>query len=157
MLPARKTILLFGTLVVASAGCKTERLLGPQASTDLAARAATAPTDLMASAYAWRISLWWQDNSWQDGPTKENGFRLERCEQVICNDEDFSLVAITQYGWNFYDDAYVVAGTTYTYRVRAFNSAGASEASNEASATACFVTTDPDGYYVCVDPETLAP
>ena len=116
-----------------------------------------APTELMAGAYAWRISLWWQDNSWQDGPTKEDGFRVERCEQVVCNDDDFRLIAVTPYGWNFYNDGDVVPGTTYTYRVRAFNSAGASAASNEASATACVVATDPEGYYVCADPETLAP
>jgi hypothetical protein len=87
---------------------------------------------------------------------REDGFRVERCEAVACGDADFTVIAEHLRGsfeWNFYLDYAVEPGTTYTYRVRAFNSAGES-VSNEASATACFVGTDWEGggYYICVDP-----
>jgi predicted phage tail protein len=114
-----------------------------------------APGPLTASVHPWRIELWWSDNA-GDGVNREDGFRVERCEAVACGDADFTVIAEHLRGsfeWNFYLDYAVEPGTTYTYRVRAFNSAGES-VSNEASATACFVGTDWEGggYYICVDP-----
>jgi len=117
-----------------------------------------APGPLSTSVRPWMIEVWWRDNAWE-GANKEDGFKVERCEAVACGDADFTVIAVNLKGenylaWNFYNDTDVQPGSTYTYRVRAFNSAGQSAPSNAASATACFVDTDWEGggYYICVDP-----
>ncbi len=116
-----------------------------------------APGPLTASVYPWQIILWWGDNAWA-GVNKEDGFKVERCQVAVCSDADFAVIAVNlngeSFSYNYLNDAAVQPGTTYTYRVRAFNSAGESAPSNEASATACFVDTDWEGggYYICVYP-----
>lgn len=115
-----------------------------------------APGPLAPSVFPWRIELWWSDNA-QEGANREDGFKVERCEAAACGDADFTVLAVHLRGsfeWNWYIDYAVQPGTTYTYRVRAFNAAGESAPSNAASATACFVETDWEGggYYICVYP-----
>src|SRR5438046_5641270 len=122
-----------------------------------------APGPLSTSVRPWMIEVWWRDNAWE-GANKEDGFKVERCSGTVCGDADFTLIAVNQrvcwsvdapcYAENFYNDTAVQPGSTYTYRVRAFNSAGESAPSNAASATACFVDTDWEGggYYICVYP-----
>ena len=59
------------------------------------------------------------------------------------------MIATTGKSVQSYGDYSAAWGTTYTYRVRAFNGAGDSAPSNEASATACFVEMADDGTYYC--------
>ncbi len=86
-----------------------------------------APTGLSASANgASQIDLNWTDNS-----TNEDGFKIES------HDGDGNFAEIATVGANTVDfsDTGLNASTTYTYRVRAFNSDGNSNDSNEVSAT----------------------
>jgi predicted phage tail protein len=88
-----------------------------------------APSNLLASALSkTQISLSWTDNS-----ANETGFRIERCAGANCT----NFVEITTVGANIknYTNTGLKRNTTYRYRVRAFNSAGASAYSNTATAT----------------------
>jgi Divergent InlB B-repeat domain len=71
------------------------------------------------------LTLTWQDNS-----TNEDGFKIERGVSG-------SYAEIASVGPNIqsYTDTSILAGTTYCYRVRAFNSYGISSPSNESCAT----------------------
>lgn len=81
-----------------------------------------APGNLEASASSCtQIDLSWTDNS-----DNESGFEIER---------DGSLLTTVGANVTFYADTTVFEDTTYSYRVRAFNDAGSSAYSNEASAT----------------------
>ena len=104
----------------------------------------TPPFDLSAEAYPWMIALMWVPTS-----TDHDGFIIERCAGVVCSDSDFVVIATTVKVAQGYSDYYAAWGATYTYRVRAFNSGGASTPSNEASATACYVLLADDGTYYC--------
>ena len=106
-----------------------------------------APADLTAEAVTWQIVLWWLPNS-----TDQDGFRIERCQGIVCSEVDFAVIATTDKNARSYGDYGAAWGTTYTYRVRAFNGAGDSAPSNEASATACFVELADDGSYYCRTP-----
>lgn len=68
--------------------------------------------------------------SWQDNSTNEDGFKIERGVSG-------SYAEIASVGPNIqsYTDTGLLAGTTFCYRVRAFNSSGVSSASNESCAT----------------------
>jgi hypothetical protein len=85
-----------------------------------------APTGLNAVSMANKGFLTWTDNS-----NNETGFKIERKTAAT------AYVEIAQQGSNAttYLDAAVVVGTAYTYRVRAFNAAGDSAFSNEATVT----------------------
>lgn len=86
----------------------------------------TAPVNLTAQAINnSQVMLNWTDTS-----ANESGFQIER------RTGDGPYVRIAQVGPNIvsYLDGRLSGGETYTYRVRAFNSGGASEWSNEASA-----------------------
>ena len=88
-----------------------------------------APSNLLASALSkTQISLSWTDNS-----ANETGFRIERCAGANCT----NFIEITTVGANIknYTNTGLKRNTTYRYRVRAFNSAGASAYSNTATAT----------------------
>ncbi len=87
-----------------------------------------APGNLNAQATSSsHISLRWRDNS-----GNENGFRIERCQGAGCT----NFATVGQVGVNItsFTDAGLAKNTTYTYRVRAFNSVGDSAPSNTASA-----------------------
>jgi len=88
-----------------------------------------APSNLSATAISsTQINLAWTDNS-----TNEDGFRVERCSGAGCT----NFVQIAQLGSNVssYSNTGLIAATNYSYRVRAFNSAGDSANSSTASAT----------------------
>lgn len=86
-----------------------------------------APSGLFATAAsADRIDLGWADNS-----GNEEGFDLERREVGSL----FTQLAIVAPDTTRFIDLDVQPGTTYEYRVRAFNSTGSSAFSNIATAT----------------------
>jgi subtilisin family serine protease len=93
----------------------------------------TAPSNLTSSVISTsQINLSWSDNS-----SNEDGFRLERCTAAVANCPDANFVQITQVGASVtsFNNVGLQAQTTYTYRVRAFNSAGSSAYSNSVQAT----------------------
>ena len=88
-----------------------------------------APSNLAAAAATdSQINLSWADNS-----ANEEGFEVERCVGAGC--ANFQWLAETGAGVTAYADAGLAAGTTYRYRVRAFNGSGDSNYSDEAAAT----------------------
>jgi hypothetical protein len=88
----------------------------------------TAPTNLLATAVAVRtIALTWTDNS-----AGENGFQIERS----VNGKGFSQIATVGANVTSFSQSGLRRGRTYSYRVRAYNSAGYSAYSNIAGATA---------------------
>jgi subtilisin family serine protease len=93
----------------------------------------TAPSNLSSlAASSSQINLSWSDNS-----TSEDGFRLERCNSpaASCLDANFTQITQTAPNVTSFNDTGLLAGTTYTYRVRAFNSAGNSSYSNSVEGT----------------------
>ncbi len=101
------------------------RLL-PAVPTPPAATAPNAPSGLTATAATSAINLAWTDNS-----SDEDGFQIERSTDGV----NFSALATVAANVTSYSDSSAVAGTTYAYRIVAYNSAGASLASNIASAS----------------------
>jgi hypothetical protein len=89
--------------------------------------APSAPASLTATAVSTsRIDLAWSDTS-----SNEDGFRVERSTDGTT----FSVVATLGAGVTSYQSTGLASATTYSYRVRAFNAAGESIASNVATAT----------------------
>lgn len=89
-----------------------------------------APSNLSATSLSdVRIDLAWSDNS-----DNEDGFAIERSTEGI----SWAEIGRVERDITSYSDALLNAETTYSYRVRAFNSAGYSAYSNSTSAT-----TDP--------------
>jgi len=68
--------------------------------------------------------------SWQDNSTNEDGFKIERAVSG-----SYGEIASVASNTDTYTDSGLLAGTTYCYRVRSFNSSGVSSASNESCAT----------------------
>lgn len=90
--------------------------------------APTAPTGLVVSTVsASQVNLAWGDNS-----GNESGFRIER---KLARLGSWQAVATVSAGSGTYSSIGLASGTTYLYRVIAFNDAGSSAPSNEASAT----------------------
>lgn len=85
----------------------------------------TAPTGLSAQSGPFEITLRWNDNS-----GNEDGFRVERQDSF----GNFVQVAAVGANTRSYTDSPLSPSTTYTYRIKAFNAAGESAASNTASA-----------------------
>jgi titin len=85
------------------------------------------PTNLSASALSTtEIKLTWSDNS-----DNEDGFKLERKEEGGTYAEIKTLSTNT----TSYTDTGLIPNTKYYYRIRAYNSVGYSDYSNEANAT----------------------
>lgn len=75
-----------------------------------------------------QINLTWLDNA-----SNEDGFRIERCAGPGCS--AFAEIGTAGVNAASYQDAGLNAGTTYTYRVRAYNAVGMSPYSSAQSAT----------------------
>ncbi|MBP1750244.1 MAG: hypothetical protein H6Q52_2783, partial [Deltaproteobacteria bacterium] len=71
--------------------------------------------------------------SWTDNSTNEQGFKIERCQGSGCT--NFGQIATVGANVTTYWNTGLTASTTYTYRVRAYNTAGDSGNSSPASAT----------------------
>jgi hypothetical protein len=96
--------------------------------------APAAPTNLSASAgSSSAINLTWSDNS-----SNENGFQVERLVNGT-----WTQVAVVGANVTSWQDTGLAAGTSYSYRVRAYNAAGESAYSNTASATTSPAATTP--------------
>jgi Fibronectin type III domain len=92
------------------------------------APALVAPSQLDATAVSSsQIRLRWQDNA-----GTEDGFRIERCAGTGC--AAFTQVAVVGHDVTSYLDSGLARNAGYSYRVRAFNSGGASAYSNTATA-----------------------
>jgi len=86
-----------------------------------------APSDLSATAAsASQINLSWTDNSGD-----EDGFKVERS----LDGSTWTQVAAVGTNVTFYQDVSLTCGTTYYYRVKAYNEGGDSDYSNLAYAT----------------------
>jgi hypothetical protein len=86
------------------------------------------PTQLNAQAAAAnRINLRWADTS-----NNETGFVIERCQGGNCT--NYTEIMRVGAGVTTYVDTAVARNTSYSYRVRAFNDAATSGASNTATA-----------------------
>jgi hypothetical protein len=94
----------------------------------------SAPTGLMVAlgTTASQLRL-----SWTDAATNEDGFKVERKTGVNGTYGQLATVVANSTG---YVDAAVTAGTTYCYRVQAYNTTGDSAYSNEACATPASAT-----------------
>ena len=75
--------------------------------------------------------------TWSDASTNEDGFKIERATGTT---GAYGQLATVAAGTSGYVDAAVTAGTTYCYRVRAYNSAGDSAYSNAACGTPASAT-----------------
>jgi hypothetical protein len=94
------------------------------------------PTDLVATTVSGSaIDLTWSDNA-----GNELGYRVERCSGEGC--DTFAEIADLGEDANSYSDAGLEINTSYTYRVQAYNAAGNSAHSNEATANT-FLPADP--------------
>ncbi len=88
----------------------------------------TAPINLTATSTSFsRIDLQWEDTS-----SNETGFKIERKTGIGGTYSEIDSVGI---GQTAYASTELMGGTTYYYRVRAFNNDGPSGYSNEASST----------------------
>lgn len=79
--------------------------------------------------------------SWTDSSGNESGFKIERCSGSSCS--NFVQMASVAANVNIYSDSGLPAGTAYSYRVRAYNSAGYSGYSNTASASTLSTSSSP--------------
>ena len=97
--------------------------------------APAAPTNLTAAVVSTsRVNLTWTDNS-----TNEAGFKVERSTDGV----NFTQVAIVAANSTSYASTGLLAGTTYTFRVRAYDGPNHSAYSNTASATTAAGPGDP--------------
>lgn len=100
--------------------------------------APNAPTGLTAAATASnRINLAWTDNSLTEG-----GFKIYRLQDAGA----WTLVTSVGANVTTYSDIPLIPSTTYTYKVTAFNGAGESTDSNQATQTTYSSTVIPAGY-----------
>jgi hypothetical protein len=98
----------------------------------------TAPSGLAASASGLNINLTWTDNS-----SDETGFKLER--KTGSGGTYAEIAPSIAANATSYADNGLTAGTTYYYRLRAYNAAGNSSYTTEVSATTLAAPTAPSG------------
>ena len=70
--------------------------------------------------------------TWTDSDTTETGFKIERCTGV--GGSDFAQITTVAANVTSYSNTGLTASTSYSYRVRAYNTAGNSDYSNTATA-----------------------
>lgn len=105
-------------------GARLSRIYAVVTYTPLAA-----PSSLTASAPSpSEVDLAWNDNS-----TFEDGFSIER--RNVTASSTFAVLATTTANVTSFNDTSVASGTTYDYRVRAFDIGGSSGYSNTAEIT----------------------
>jgi serine protease len=105
------------------------RLLYSRFSGGTTPTAPNAPSSLAASAVSSsQINLSWTDNA-----GNEDGFRIERCTGSGCT--GFAQIATLGANATSFSNTGLGAGTSYSYRVLAYNAGGSSAYSNTASAT----------------------
>lgn len=115
------TAVWFDDLMVA-----TRRIPDPNVSTP------NAPDSLSLSTItAGSVTVNWRVNSHNGTPQDDAGFLVERCNGTSATcfpgpQSGFTQIATTAAGASSFVDNTVVAGTTYTYRVRATNTSGRS-------------------------------
>lgn len=80
--------------------------------------------------------------TWTDSATTEDGFKIERCEGAGCS--SFAQIGTTGANVASYTSSGLKADTSYTYRVRAYNTVGNSAYSNAASGTTQTAPTPPN-------------
>jgi hypothetical protein len=103
------------------------RVIGKE-GTYCSTSAPAAPSGLSATAASSsQINL-----TWTDSDNTETGFKIERCTGAECS--DFELIATVGMNATSYSNTDLTASTSYSYRVRAYNTTGDSEYSNTASA-----------------------
>jgi hypothetical protein len=88
-----------------------------------------APTNLAATV----ISKSQINLSWTDNATNETGFYIERCKGSTCT--NFTRIATVGANVTTYANTGLAKGTTYRYRVQAYNASGTSAYSNIVTAT----------------------
>ena len=114
-----------------------------------------APTGLVATA----VSSSQIDLSWQDNSDNEDGFRIYRSDTGA--EGTFSLIATVGADVETYSDTDL--GSTYYYRVRAFNAVGDSNYTEDSATTpapedegeGCFIATAAYGSYLDSHVQTL--
>jgi subtilisin len=108
---------------------------GASVSLSWALLAPDAPTNLGAFPAASTTAI---NLSWEHNRTNVSGFKIERW-----NGGGYSEIATVGANTTAYTDSPLAQETTYTYRVRAYNSAGNSAYSNDSSATTRLPTPSP--------------
>jgi C1A family cysteine protease len=88
-----------------------------------------APSSLMATA----LSSSQVNLNWVDSSNNEDGFKIERCTGLGCS--SFAQIATVGANVVAYSDKNLAGNTTYTYRVRSYNTGGNSAYSSVVSAT----------------------
>ncbi|MBL0173598.1 MAG: fibronectin type III domain-containing protein [Gemmatimonadaceae bacterium] len=97
------------------------------ASTSVSAGKPAAPTALVITTVSrTQINL-----SWTDTANNETSFRIDRCTGPGCT--SFTEIASVGANMTSYQNSGLLAGTSYTYRVRAVNGAGGSSFTNAAT------------------------
>jgi hypothetical protein len=87
-----------------------------------------APSNLTATAVLYtQVNLSWTDNA-----GNETGFKVERCAGASCS--NFSQIDSVGPNVTSYQNTGLTGGTSYSYRVRAYNAGGNSSYSNTATA-----------------------
>jgi len=102
----------------------------------------TAPAAAPDGLHAAASSMTEIDLAWADSASDVDGFRIE---QAPGGTTSFAEIGTVAAGTNAFQSTGLNAGTAYSYRVRAYNAAGASPYSNVATATTDDVVTDVDG------------
>ncbi len=106
---------------------------GPTAPSSLIATTAPSPNNYR------QINLSWTDNA-----SNEAGFKIERKKGA---GGTYAEIATTATNVVTYNDSTCGSGTTYYYRVRAYNGSGNSGYSAEANATTVEITTGRQGHW----------
>jgi hypothetical protein len=113
--------------VRATNGAGNSAYSNPASATTLAPNPPPAPSGLTATGVSTsQINLAWTDNA-----GNESGFKIERSSDGV----NFSQIATAGANATSYSNTGLPAGTTYYYRVRAYNADGDSNYSNTANGT----------------------